>query len=129
MEFTSKVKIEVVNLDRLFDVYSEDFYIASSGEVNYKIEFELREWGIKDIFIHIKDFNTFIEWEINMDYLSKKEISNLERNGGVLLNKRFYGALDIGSDYTILIQNEIKENSFRFDTAIIDVYNKQIKIT
>ena len=84
--FRAKVHdVEIFGINEFFKV-SKNYDIQtekSIAYVEYELQPEVREWGIKEIYICIKKVSISIEWEIDCWEIPEKEIQMLiEKTGG-----------------------------------------------
>lgn len=80
-QFTTIIKdVEISGLEEYLKLEKEDSYTldtnTSEATLDYGIEFEMRSWGIKSIYINIKEIRLSIFWSTE----SEKEEKEIEIN-------------------------------------------------
>ena len=80
-EFTTTIKdVEVSGLEEYLKLEKEDSLSldtnTSEATLDYELEFEMRSWGIKSIYIHIKEVRLSVFWSTE----SKQDEQEIEIN-------------------------------------------------
>lgn len=105
LDFKAKVeKAEIYGINEHLGI-SKDYYIETgypTAYIEYELQPEAREWGIKGIYICIKKVSLCIEWEIDCWEMSAEEIAMFVNAGG-----KEYGS---GYNHTVSGTIEIETN-------------------
>ena len=80
-QFTTEIKdIEVSGLEEYLKLEKEDSFSLdtnfSKANMDYELEFEMRSWGLKSIYIHIKEIRLSVFWSTE----SKQDEQEIEIN-------------------------------------------------
>ena len=75
--FTTKIKeVEVSGLAEYLKLSKEDSLSldtnTSQATMDYELEFEMRSWGLKSIYIHIKEIRLSVFWSTESDQTEKE---------------------------------------------------------
>ena len=114
MDFTAKITdIYVYNINKYLGV-SDDIDVNTNDKrarVDYSIEFECRNWGIKSTIIWVRKITFSLDWSVETALLSIEDALNLKnRNGVDMRNGDTEGTIDmeISKEWTI------KEDDLKF---------------
>lgn len=80
-QFTTEIKdIDISGLDKYLKLGEEDKLSldtnTSTAKLDYELEFEMRSWGLKSIYIHIKEIRLSVFWTTE----SEKDEKEIEIN-------------------------------------------------
>jgi hypothetical protein len=80
-QFTTEIKdVEVYGLDKYLKLEGDDKFSldinTSTAKLDYELEFEMRSWGIKSIYIHIKEVRLSVVYTTE----SEKDEKEIEIN-------------------------------------------------
>lgn len=105
LDFKAKVeKAEIYGINEFLKI-PKDYDIETgypTAYIEYELQPEARDWGIKGIYICIKKVSVSIEWEIDCWEMSAEEIAMFVNAGG-----KEYGS---GYNHTVGGTIEIKTN-------------------
>ncbi len=82
-QFTTKIKdVEVSGLGEFLKLSQENSLDTNTSEatMDYELEFEMRSWGLKSIYVHIKEIRLSVFWSIDDD-TDEKEIEINSNDG------------------------------------------------
>lgn len=84
-KFTTEIKdVEISGLAEYLKLGKEDSLSldtnTSKANTDYELEFEMRNWGLKSIYIHIKEIRLSVFWSTESDQI-EKEIEINSNNG------------------------------------------------
>lgn len=127
--FTGKIKEELL---RDLDISITD----SNIRVDWDIELEAREWGVKSMIISVKSVYGNIGWEISEDELSESDIKHITEatggvhynngsiSGSVALSSRIDGFTIIDKDFTVKSDTVYPEEvEINFKTKTVTISN------
>ena len=105
LDFRAKVeKAEIYGINEYLGI-SKEYDIETgypTAYIDYELQPEARDWGIKGIYICIKKISVCIEWEVDCLEMSAEEIEMFVRAGG-----KEYGS---GYNHTVSGTIEIETN-------------------
>lgn len=142
LDFKAKVeKSEIYGINEFLGI-NKDFDIETGYPTAFFIEYELqpevREWGIKGIYICIKKVSVRIEWEVDCWEMSGEEIEMFVNAGGKEYgsgyNHTVSGTIEIETNCVDgwEIDNEIEfrsDGAFSIDNVSIELHAKTITLS
>lgn len=135
--FTAQVEdTDIWGINEFLGV-SKDFDIETGKPtlyVDYELEPEAREWGIKTIYVHIRKIAASIEWYVVPDDLTEDQKAELIKAGGTEYNNgNIEGVIEIDTSIKEMdITNEATfadDGRFTFDNCEIDLKKNTITLS
>lgn len=141
MDFwTQNFELTCVNLHHKLGLEKEveiDYWKSSNriSEINWQVDFDKREWGIKSIDTYAIFLNIWIEWEISLSDLDYDEIEMLLQHETKEFYPTYYGentvkgTIKINQNlYEINNNITVKNDSLTIEEVYIDFKEEQITI-
>lgn len=104
---------------------------TSSANLEYSLNINFKEWGIKSIDFELQSCRFNIFWDIELEDLSEVHKQQLLAAGGVLKENTIEGKIEItNADFTIKNNCHYSENGcFLIDDLEIDLEKKEIQLS
>jgi hypothetical protein len=118
--WNSEIDIDDVNVD-----------VSNTAILEYSFSAEVRSWGIKSIYVEIRNFSADIEWSIDKDFLNQDIIDYLLKNNPDAKETRnqIIGVINIKNANDWDITNEVEfesDGGYHFDMVYINLQKKEI---
>jgi len=116
LTFTAELKrteVDIYGLKHYFGVPDCDIDTTQTATVNFHVEIDARNWGVKDIDIFVDSVIINIEWKTYTEYITPEEMAALKKAGGVeYLNETIAGTIEIntgekGSKWEVKCEMEV----------------------
>jgi hypothetical protein len=100
-------------------------------EVKYYMTLNIGEQGIKDIDVEIEQVKASIEWEIEIQGLTKDEMTQIELHYPVTANQKYlYGVIEINQSENITNEVEFSDNGhYSIENVQFDLSTNQITLS
>jgi hypothetical protein len=100
-------------------------------EVKYYMTLNIGEQGIKDIDVEIEQVKASIEWEIEIQGLTKDEMTAIELQYPVTENQKYlYGVIEINQSENITNEVEFSDNGhYSIENVQFDLSTNQITLS
>ena len=129
MDFKTKIKPSVYGLSRYLTLENVDFDVTGTLAVEWALEIEARDWGIKSITTSIKSITGDIEWECDGELLTDEERATLKSLGAFEdRSGTFSGVVSITPEWEIDFDLEVKSDTISPTEVNIDFGKKQISV-
>jgi len=136
LDYSTKVAdTEIYGLNQYLNV-SKDIDIDVSrptSYIDYELQPEAREWGIKSIYVFIKKLTVSIAWEVSTEDLSDEEKESLIKAGGIEFRNTIEGTIEIDTtdnkwDITTEVEFE-KDGALSISEVYIELSDKTITVS
>jgi len=131
MNFKTQViadNVDVYGINKFLNVSTDvDVYIENTiVTIEYELNFNLKEWGIKSVDVFIKNVISKIDWEVDCEELNDADKEALIKAGGKeYINNTISGFIYIDSTTTNWkIENDVKfhtDGTFFIDSVYIEL--------
>jgi len=114
MKFTTVITKESVStywLDAYLNINSDvDVDIESATfTINWVLEIDARDWGVKDISTTVRDISGTIAWYVPNDGLTETDVAEIKAAGGVLYNNdNWEGSFHLPADWQTSLTSNIE---------------------
>lgn len=130
-----RVEIDLYNFRDNFKNVSDlvDIDNTQTATVNFHVEIDARNWGVKDIDIFCDKVTATIDWEVYYDELTEEDKAALILAGGTEGRELIFGQIEIdtaapGSTWEIVCEMEAK-STITPNMLEIDFSTKKITIS
>lgn len=108
-------------------------YSDANVSINYTIDIESKDWGVKGIYVNIDKVVIDIDWEACIEDLKNFEKDMLIKVGGYECSKDYFCGnilidLEKEKEWKVECEAEFTSGGFSIDYADIDFANKLITI-
>ena len=133
MEFSVTKNADVFFLNKLLGINNDVIIDVDTANVvvNFGIEIEFREWGIKDISVSMHKVTGNIHWEIQPDELNAADIAEITAAGGIEMRSGVYcGNTEVDTNNGWKIEDDISiaGTQIAVDEVEIDCAKKVITV-
>ena len=105
--------IDLYYVDQYFGVKSGVIDATAKLNIEYSLEPEVRKWGIKSIYIHIKNVYGTISWDAYADDLTEEDRQKLIKKGGKIYKDMIEGEIE----FSLAVYKDWSlDHSLEFDT-------------
>lgn len=135
MQFTERLtdtkNVDVMGINHYLKIGKDvDIVIDNLLVVlDFSVEIETREWGIKSIIPSVNRVGVDIYWAVSEDELTEDDVMEIEAAGGTLCsNGYYYGKFTISSDNDFELKDEMKMEGDTLTVQQVNIYLETRKI-
>lgn len=116
---------QYLKINKDVDINIDDLLVV----VDFSVEIEAREWGIKSIIPSVNRVGAEIDWAVSEDELTEDDVREIEAAGGIhFRNGYYYGKFTIESGGEWEVKDTMTMNGDTLAVRQVNIYLETRKI-